>query len=214
MATVFDENFWDERYGSGGAVWSGQPNPQLVSEASWLDSTDPSVPKTALDIGCGEGADSVWLARRGWQVTAVDFSRVALQRAKDHAAAQELAGSIEWEHRDLLVWTPPASAFGLVTAQFMHLPQQDRDPLFTRLAAAVATGGSLLIVGHSASDAAAGARRPDAPGLFFTALGVAAMLEPELWKIEVAESRPRRTKGNDGESITISDEVVRAVRLG
>ncbi|MGO2542708.1 MAG: SAM-dependent methyltransferase, partial [Specibacter sp.] len=76
------------------------------------------------------------------------------------------------------------------------------------------TGGSLLIVGHSASDAAAGARRPDAPGLFFTALGVAAMLEPELWKIEVAESRPRRTKGNDGESITISDEVVRAVRLG
>lgn len=146
MATVFDENFWDERYGSGGAVWSGRPNPQLVAEAPWLASADALVPRTALDVGCGEGADSVWLARRGWQVTAVDFSRVALHRAQDHAAA--------------------------------------------------------------------GARRPDAPGLFFTANDVAAMLGPDLWTVEVAESRPRTSNGNGGESITINDEVVRAVRLG
>lgn len=213
MTRAFDEEFWDERYGGKGSVWSGNPNPQLVAEIAGLDTTSTAARKTALDVGCGEGADSMWLAEQGWQVTGVDISRVALRRARDHATALPLAGSIEWEHHDLLQWTPPAASFDLVNAQFMHLPRNDRERVYDRLASAVATGGSLLIVGHSASDVLAGAHRPDNPELFFTADEVAAGLDPARWSVEVAESRPRLDDGHDGATITVHDEVMRAVRL-
>lgn len=215
MATLFDETFWDERYSGSGAVWSGNPNPQLVAEAAGL------APGRALDVGCGEGADSLWLAERGWQVSAVDISNVALQKAAHHASAKAasgtavpaLPGTIAWDHHDLLAWTPPAASFDLVTAQFMHLPKVDRDPLYARLAAAVATGGSLLIVGHAASDIHAGARRPDVQDLFFTAADIAGALDENMWRIEASESRPRSAEDSDGHPITIHDEVLRAVRL-
>ena len=212
MTAVFDENFWDERYQGSSAVWSGNPNPQLVAEAARL------APGTALDVGCGEGADSLWLADRGWHVSGVDFSRVALEKAARHVAASAesrpaIGGSIAWEHHDLLRWTPPASSFDLVSAQYMHLPKGDREPLYARLAAAVAPGGSLLIVGHSASDIQAGARRPHGPDLFFTAADTAGALDPNHWRIEVAEARPRAAQDAEGRPITIHDEVLRARRL-
>ena len=212
MATLFDENFWDERYNDSDSVWSGNPNPQLVAQAAGL------TPGRALDAGCGEGADALWLAQRGWAVTAVDISRIALQKAAQHASAQATsvaaaAGSIVFEHHDLLGWTPPESSFDLVNAQFMHLPQADRDPLYARLAAAVAVGGSLLIVGHSASDIHSGARRPDVPDLFFTAADVAGALDQAKWRIGVAESRPRTAQNADGRPMTVHDEVMRAMRL-
>jgi len=208
MTQIFDENFWNDRYGRQGNIWSGRPNPQLVAEVSSL------APGTALDVGCGEGADAVWLAGRGWRVTGVDISSVALDRAASHAGTLELSGSIAWEHRDLLVWSPPAGAFDLVSAQFMHLPREDREPLFARLAAAVAPGGTLLLVGHAASDSAAGARRPHGADLFFSAEEVAASLDPSSWKVLVTESRPRPGTGLDGGPITIHDDVMRAQRLG
>ncbi|WP_315913090.1 class I SAM-dependent methyltransferase [Arthrobacter sp. lap29] len=213
MTRTFDADFWDERYNSANAVWSGHPNPQLVAEAASLNPLHVSAPRTALDVGSGEGADALWLADRGWNVTAVDFSRVALQRAKEHASAMDLAGSVIWEHHDLLIWTPPASTFDLVSAQFMHLPRTDRERLYAHLAASVAIGGTLLIVGHSATDALAGAHRPDAPDLFFTAAELAAALEPTQWRIQVSEARPRAGTGHDHASITIHDEVLRAIRL-
>ncbi|MBP2413863.1 SAM-dependent methyltransferase [Arthrobacter stackebrandtii] len=207
MVQSFGESFWDERYSGSEAVWSGQPNPQLVSEISGMP------PGRALDVGCGEGADSMWLARQGWQVTAVDFSNVALRRARQHSSSQAFPGSIAWEHRNLLQWTPPASSFDLVTAQFIHLPSEDREPLFLRLATSVARGGSLLIVGHSAADIQAGARRPQGDGLYFSAIDIAASLPQDMWRICVAEARPRGGLDADGHSITIHDEVLRAVRL-
>ncbi|MFQ4147296.1 methyltransferase domain-containing protein [Arthrobacter sp. LAPM80] len=211
MTTLFGENFWDERYSRSNAVWSGNPNPQLVAEVAGL------APGRALDVGCGEGADSLWLAERGWQVTAVDFSQVALRKASDHAshraeAGPVLSGTINWEHHDLLSWTPPASSCDLVSAQYMHLPTVEREPLFSRLAAAVAPGGTLLIVGHSATDIQAGARRPVVPDLFFTAAEVANSLAPQQWQVQVSASRPRAGKNAEGEPITIHDEVLRAVR--
>lgn len=220
--TLFDENFWDERYSGSHAVWSGNPNPQLLAEMESFPTQAPAIAAAsaarpgwpaALDVGCGEGADSIWLARRGWHVTAVDISRVALQKAEQHAMALELPGSIAWEHHDLLAWAPPAAAFDLVNAQFMHLPSQDRIPVFARLAAAVAAGGTLLVVGHSSQDILAGAKRPNAPDLYFTAAEVAASLDPQAWRVEVAEARPRSAAGVDGETITIHDEVLRAVRI-
>ena len=104
---------WDDMYRSRARVWSGRPNPQLVAETAGL------TPGTALDLGCGEGADALWLAERGWTVTAVDVSAVALERAAGHAAASEAGSSITWLQRDLEAWAPDGQ-FDLVSAQFLH----------------------------------------------------------------------------------------------
>jgi len=101
---VLDEAFWEDMYRSRSAAWSGSPNPQLVTEAAGL------TPGTALDVGCGEGGDAVWLAERGWQVTAVDISATALQRAATHAAqaGPDVSGRITWRQADLTSKAPPA----------------------------------------------------------------------------------------------------------
>jgi len=147
-AGAMGEAFWDERYGSRDALWSGNPNPQLVAEAADL------VPGTALDVGCGEGADAIWLAERGWRVTAVDISAVALERGAAQAAKRgaDVARRIDWRHEDLTAWVPAEASYDLVSAQFMHLPKNVRESFFRVLAAAVTAGGSLLIVGHHPSD--------------------------------------------------------------
>ncbi len=207
--SMFDQEWFEERYRSAPALWSGQPNPQLVAEIAELP------PGTALDAGSGEGADAIWLAERGWRVTGVDFSTTALARAAEHAAArgEDVAARIDWHHADLTTWAPPEAAFGLVSAQYMHLPPEPRAALFARLAAAVAPGGWLLIVGHDFSDHAAGAHRPDMPEMFFTAQEVAASLAPEEWEVLVTDARPRPAKVHEGQEITVHDAVLRAGRL-
>ncbi|MGO4385467.1 class I SAM-dependent methyltransferase [Specibacter sp. RAF43] len=204
MTPQFDETYWNERYGEGAAVWSGHPNPQLVAEASTLP------PGTALDAGCGEGADAAWLAGQGWQVTGVDFSQVALDRAAAHVGDDAVSGRITWARHDLVSWTPPRAAFDLVSAQYMHLPRAEREPLFARLADAVAPGGTLLLVGHAGSDLHFAARLHQHPDLSFTPEEVAATLEPSRWRVLVAESRPRPGTGRGQD--TIQDTVLRAVR--
>jgi SAM-dependent methyltransferase len=206
--TLFDEAAWEERYRSAPAVWSREPNPQLVAEASEL------LPGSALDVGCGEGADALWLAGRGWQVTAVDFSTTALDRGAAHAQAlgPEVAARIEWRHADLRSWAPPPRSYDLVSAQYMHLPSTERRPLFARLAAAVAPGGMLLLVGHDVSDLKTTAHRVHEPDMFFTVEEVAATLAPGEWAVLVAEARPRAAKSHEGEGITVHDAVLRARR--
>jgi SAM-dependent methyltransferase len=171
-------------------------------------------PGTALDIGCGEGADAVWLAARGWRVTAVDFAATALQRAAAGAAAagEEVAARIEWVRADVSQWTPEPGSFDLVSAQFMHLPTEQRRALFARLADAVRPGGQLLLVGHDFSDIAAGAHRPPEPERFFTAAEVADSLDLATWEVLVAEARPRPAHQHEGEHIDVHDAVVRARR--
>ena len=108
MSNPFDQAYWDDRYSAADDVWSGAPNPVLVSETLGLPAG------SALDIGCGEGADAIWLASRGWQVTATDFSAVALQRAAAHsrraaddpATSATIAGRIQWEEHDFTRWAP------------------------------------------------------------------------------------------------------------
>ncbi|HEY4008187.1 MAG TPA: methyltransferase domain-containing protein [Pseudonocardia sp.] len=195
--------FWDERYGSADRIWSGNPNPQLVAEAGGL------APGRALDAGCGEGADAHWLARRGWQVTAVDVSVVALERGAAHAQP-DFADRITWQQADLAGWVPPQESYDLVSAQFMHFPTALREPLFARLAAAVAPGGTLLIVGHHHTDLATTIGRPDEPDMFFTAEQVADTLAPELWDILATDSRPRAVIDPHGQEVTIHDTVLHA----
>lgn len=140
-----NQEFWDSRYGESDRIWSGDPNTVLVREVTGL------TPGRALDLGCGEGADSIWLAGRGWRVTAVDISGVALARAERHAATADAdaAGRIDWQRHDLAV-SFPTGTFDLVSAQFLHSPgDMPRERILRSAAAAVAPGGVLLIVGHA-----------------------------------------------------------------
>ena len=203
MDERFTAGFWDERYGSATRIWSGEPNPWLVAEAGDLE------PGSALDAGCGEGADSHWLASRGWRVSAVDVSAVALERGAN-GAHPDVAGRITWRQVDLLTWVPEPRAFDLVSAQFMHFPPALRDPLHTRLARAVAPAGTLLIVGHHPSDMHTTMPRPHEPDLFFTAEQLAEQLDPARWDVLVTDTRARPTTDPDGREVTIRDAVLRA----
>jgi SAM-dependent methyltransferase len=205
MDERFTQPFWDERYGSADRIWSGNPNPQLVREAADL------TPGSALDVGCGEGADAHWLAARGWQVVATDISRVALQRGAAHAEPA-WADRISWEQADLIGWTVDDRRYDLVTAHYVHLSSALREPLFAQLAAAVRPGGSLLVVGHHPADMATAAPQPPDPDLYFTAEQVAAGLDPGCWEIVIADARPRQATAPDGRHMHIADAVLRARR--
>jgi SAM-dependent methyltransferase len=138
-----DEEFWDARYGQSDQIWSGNPNTVLVREVTGLE------PGRALDLGCGEGADAIWLAQQGWRVTATDISGVALDRAARHAVAAGVADRVDWQRHDLGA-SFPDGAFDLVSAQFLHsLGDMPREKILRTAASAVAPAGVLLVVGHA-----------------------------------------------------------------
>ncbi|MDG4832854.1 class I SAM-dependent methyltransferase [Solwaraspora sp. WMMD1047] len=205
---MLTREFWDERYASSDRIWSGNPNPHLVSTATGL------TPAAALDVGSGEGGDAIWLAAQGWQVTAVDVSPVALERAARHAAeaGEAVAQRITWQPADVLSWDPGRQRYDLVSAQFVHLPPPGLTDLHRRLAAAVRPGGTLLIVGHHPSDLETSLRRPRLPELMFTAEQVAATLDPDEWEVVVAAAPQRQVTDPEGQQVTIRDAVLRAVR--
>jgi SAM-dependent methyltransferase len=201
----FTAAYWDERYGSTERVWSGAPNPQLVAEVSDL------CPGTVLDAGCGEGGDAHWLAARGWQVTALDVSSVALDRAAAHAPA-DAADRIRWQQADFTTWEPGGATFDLVNAQFLHFPSALRERVYARLADAVAPGGTLLIVAHDPSELHTGMGHDHPEDMFVTATQLAGGFDPARWEVLVAESRPRLARVPDGREVPVSDAVLRARR--
>lgn len=136
------DEWWNTFYAERDQIWSGKPNAVLVTEVSDL------LPGRALDLGCGEGADAIWLAEQGWAVTAVDISSVALGRAAVHAKDAGVADRIEWQQHELGKSFPDGE-FDLVSAQFLHSKTElDRDAILRSAAGAVAPGGVLLIEGH------------------------------------------------------------------
>jgi len=207
MSDPFSEAAWDERYRSRDALWSGKPNPYLVSECDGL------TPGLALDVGAGEGADAIWLATRGWRVVASDISAVALGRAVAHAAerGEDIAGRIEWRHEDIASVEPAAATFDLVTAQYLHLRLPARAVAFGALAAAVAPGGTLLIVGHHPSDLQTSVPRPPLPELFYTGDDIEALIGGG-WHIVTNAAPGRVATDPDGNAVTIHDTVFRAAR--
>jgi SAM-dependent methyltransferase len=208
MSDPFSQEAWDERYRSRDALWSGNPNPHLVAEASDL------LPGHALDVGAGEGADAIWLASRGWHVIAVDLSTVALERASAHASelGADIAGRIDWVHEDVTSWDPGPSRYDLVSVQYMHLPPAPRQDMLEHLARAVAPGGSLLIVGHHPSDLQTTVPRPNMPELFFTGDDIAAELDPGRWAVTTNAAPGRTVTDPEGNAVTVHDTVLRAVR--
>lgn len=196
-------DMWDGMYRERPKVWSGNPNPQLVAEASALE------PGTALDLGCGEGADAIWLAEQGWRVTAVDVSAVALERAAGHAAESGVREKITFEQQDLSFWRPDAE-FGLVSAQYLHSPLLDWRASAVAAAAAVAPGGTLLWVGHYPNGRHAGRE------MLYTEEQLAEAMEGVFangeWTVHVLETRERTVTGPDGEAMPLIDVVLRASR--
>lgn len=196
---------WEEHYTAKPQVWSGRVNPRLAETAAELPA------RRALDLGCGEGADAVWLAEHGWTVVAVDVSTTALNRARDAARARQVAARIDFQHHDLTRGFPQGS-FDLVSAQFLHSTLEiDRPAILRRAAAAVAPGGTLLIVDHGAAPPWAAKMHhhefPDADSVL-AGLGVAG----EQWQRVSVGAAERTAIGPDGEEAVLVDNVIRLRR--
>ncbi|WP_312183025.1 class I SAM-dependent methyltransferase [Arthrobacter sp.] len=195
--------FWDQRYTEKAALWSGQPNGALVSEVRGLRTG------RALDVGCGEGADAVWLAGQGWDVTALEVSRVALDRAARQAELQGV--TVNWVHAGLVEAALPPASFDLVSAQYPALLRTEENTAELALLRAVAPGGVLLAVHHQLPTAA----EAEAHGFDlreYVGLADLAALLDENWRIEVYETRPRHVTEGAGAHHT-EDVVLRARRL-
>lgn len=199
-----DREAWNRRYAGSELVWTAQPNRFLVAEASGLR------PGRALDLACGEGRNAVWLAEQGWQVTGVDFSEVALDKARDLAAARGVEA--EWEQADLLAYQPAPRAFDLVLVFYLQLPAAQRRTIVRAAAAAVAPGATLLLVAHDRSNLEHGHGGPQQPAVLYTAGEVVADLDGSGLEIERAERVERPVQTPDGERIAL-DALVRARRL-
>ena len=199
-------DFWEERYAGSSRVWSGAPNRTLVEVVARLQ------PGRALDLGCGEGADVIWLAQRGWQATGVDISETAIARARAAASDLDLPQA-RFDAADLASWHPDG-AYELVSASFLQSPVALSRPEILRSAAAlVAPGGYLLVIAHAAAPPWSRLRHAHADGHhadFPTPeQEVAALaLDPAEWTAAIAEVRSRDAVGPDGEQAVLHDSVV------
>lgn len=204
MGEQTSQHFWEERYASESRVWSGRANAVLV------DLCREVPPGRALDLGCGEGGDAIWLARHGWQVTAVDISTTAIGRGRDAARnAGVAADAITWVVQDLATWTA-ADAYDLVSAFFLQSPVTlPREEILRRAAAAVAPGGRLLIVSHAAPPPWATELHQHHHEFPTPSQDLAALaLDETQWDAVVAGVRQRDATGPDGRSAVLDDAVV------
>jgi SAM-dependent methyltransferase len=198
--------FWERRYAESQQVWSGRVNPVLAELVAGFS------PGRALDLGCGEGGDSLWLAQQGWEVTAVDISTVAIARGQ---AAATQAGiepeRLHWVAADLTDWTP-SSDYELVSACFLQSPVElDRSRILQTAVGRIRPGGHLLIVSHASPPPwASGLSGHDHHRVFFTPQQeVEALGAPEgEWEQLIVETRQRTATGPDGQVGLLDDAVV------
>ena len=199
--TRFDRSFWEERWARalrehGDRVAQRPPNAHLRAEVGDLR------PGSALDAGCGHGSDALWLAARGWEVTAVDFSATALAHARSTAAAmgEDMAARIDWVEGDLSTWSPQPDRFDLVVCLYLHVAGSVEE-LVRRMAAGVAPGGTLFLVGHRPIDPATGAATAAADQVQVSVATATGALDPGRWELLVAEDRPRAVAGTGVDAV-------------
>jgi SAM-dependent methyltransferase len=204
----FDKEYWERHWVEGrkrgpGSMRDSPALPYLAEQTAHLAAG------TALDAGCGAGAEALWLAERGWEVTGVDISAEALARAAERAAAS--GATVRWVEADLSTWQPEGG-FDLVTSHYAHpaMPQLD---FYERIGAWVAPGGTLLVVGHHEAQGHGhghghGHGQPP-PEASVTGASVRARLEAAGWEVVTAEERRRTVPGRE---VPLDDVVVRAVR--
>ena len=188
---------WDRRYAAVENLWAAKPNRFLVAE------TEDLPPGRALDLACGEGQNAIWLASLGWDVTGVDFSEVAIAKAR--ARADRDGVEAEFVCSDLREYEPPSAAFDLVLLLYLHIQAAERQAVLARSSSALAPGGTLVLVGHDLTNMTDGVGGPSDPRLLFTPDEIAMEL-PGL-EIEKAERVLRDVKGEERDAI---DALVRA----
>jgi SAM-dependent methyltransferase len=203
MLGAMDSIEWDRRYGGRELLWTGEPNRFLVAETAALR------PGSALDLACGEGRNAVWLAEQGWRVTGVDFSEVALEKARGLADARGVDAG--WVAADLLDYRPEKHAFDLVILFYLQVPAAERRAVVRAAAEAVAPGGIFLLVAHDRANLERGYGGPQEPAVLYTAEDVVADLDG--LRVERAERVERPVQTPDGERVAL-DALVRAVRVG
>lgn len=205
MEHTFDNDYWDQIWQGerATAMGSSGPNPHLIREIGDLK------PGTALEAGCGAGAEAIWLAERGWQVTGADIATAALDRAAERAAEAGVAEQVRWVQADLAVWEPN-TRFDLVTTHYAH-PAMPQLEFYDRLASWVAPAGTLLIVGHLHHDHGHDSDGPPASASA-TAATITARLAPAEWEVVTAEESQRSMAGPGGHDTTVHDVVIRATR--
>ena len=202
MSTLEAQEYWEQHYSAHDRVWSGRVNAQLA------EAVEPLRPVRALDLGCGEGADALWLADRGWRVVAVDVSDTALQRAAADARYRGLERRIDFQRHDLSD-SFPEGTFDLVATHYLHSPARlNRERVLRRAAEAVASGGRLLIVDHGgappwASKLAHDYRFPSVDEVVAT-----LSLDDDAWQRLRVESVSRSAVGPEGQTGTVTDNVI------
>jgi 2-polyprenyl-3-methyl-5-hydroxy-6-metoxy-1,4-benzoquinol methylase len=205
MVPCMERQQWDERYAGADLLWHADPNRFLVEEVGGL------APGTVLDVACGEGRNAIWLAEKGWRATGVDFSTVAIAKAR--RMAEERGVEVEWIEADLRQWAP-AGAFDLVVAMYLHLPAEPRRKVFSDAARAVAPQGTILVVGHDRENLTAGTGGPQDESVLFTAGEVTEILETVGGFTVRRAEQVRRPVATDDGPVNALDALVRAVRTG
>lgn len=201
---TYDRAFWEQLWAKtlrdhADKVAQRPPNGHLLAAASQLP------PGRALDAGCGHGAETLWLAAHGWEVTAVDFSASALEHARATAEAlgPEIAERIRWVEGDLGVWAPPRGQFDLVVCLYVHIAGSVAE-MVQRMASGVAPGGSLLLVGHRPIDPATGKPTAAASQVQVSVESATAALDRKAWELTVAEERPRAIAGTGVDAVILA----------
>ena len=195
-----DRHAWNERYEATDLVWTAGPNQTFADEVGGLE------PGTALDLAAGEGRNAIWLATQGWTATAVDFSDVALDKARQLARGREV--EIETVVADVTTHAPAAGAYDLVAVIYLHLPADDRRLVHQRAAAAVAPGGTLIVLGHDTTNLTDGHGGPQDATVLYTPDDVVADLEGTGLTVTKAERVHRTVSTPDGERTAIDALVV------
>ncbi len=155
-----DRDAWNERYRAAELVWGAEPN-RFVAEV--LGPREPS--GRALDVACGEGRNAIWLAKRGWWGTAVDYSDVAIERARELAATEGV--EVEWICADVTVWEPDPEAFALVLVAYLQVRADARSVVLERAATALASGGELFLIVHALRNLTDGVGGPRDPSVLY-----------------------------------------------
>jgi SAM-dependent methyltransferase len=194
-----DREDWNRRYAGRELLWTAEPNRFLVEELATLP------PGRALDLACGEGRNAIWLAGRGFTVDAVDFSDVALEKARALAAGRGV--QVRWIEADVESFDPRQAAYDLVILFYLHLPWDRMKPMLRRAAAAVAAGGTFLLVGHDLENLTRGHGGPQSPEVLYTPRQVAGQLDRLDLVTAARRERPVDTGEESGVAI---DCLVRA----
>jgi SAM-dependent methyltransferase len=209
-----DARAWDERYAASQLVWSSTPNQFVASELADL------TPGRALDVAAGEGRNALWLAERGWNVTALDFSLVGLDKGRAlqerHERGRDL--HIDWLHGDALTFDPGPVAYDLAVTAYLQLPADQRRTAVRRAFGALRVGGTFFLVAHDSSNLDEGTGGPQDPAVLFTAEDVLADLDGERFDVERADRVSRTVEPDDEHrgdpARTAYDCLVRLVRAG